>query len=379
MNDLLKETHREIVCIHQGYELYGSDRTFISSLTAFRENYPESNIIAIIPREGQLSQTLRNLGFSVEVEELWVLRKSLGITENIKSLIKLPKRILAARKRLKNARFHYINTSVILDYAIASRFCKRPGFIHIHEIAPKKINIILRTIAKISGAKLIYNSAASKLSLNLEGDIVPNGAPNPKTYTNIDGDKIENRNIKILMIGRINRWKGQDLLLKAISKISPNNQAKINLRIVGDVFESDNRLQKLRYLLEKLSLQCNVSIEGFANDTEEIYKWADIVTVPSKDPEPFGLVAIEAMSHARTVLCAKHGGLMEIVTDNEDGLFFIANDTDDLACKIEFLIRNRNEIVRLGTNGRKTFCEKFTEPTYQNRLVRCIDRALTHK
>ena len=44
-------------------------------------------------------------------------------------------------------------------------------------------------------------------------------------------------NLRILLIGRINSWKGHKLLIKAISGLSKQIIEEVELRIVGDVFE----------------------------------------------------------------------------------------------------------------------------------------------
>jgi hypothetical protein len=41
-----------IVCVHQGYELYGSDRAFIDSVAALREAWPQADIEVVLPHDG---------------------------------------------------------------------------------------------------------------------------------------------------------------------------------------------------------------------------------------------------------------------------------------------------------------------------------------
>ena len=50
-----------IACVHQGYELYGSDRCFVESVAALREAYPQAEIEVVLPRDGPISQTLAPL------------------------------------------------------------------------------------------------------------------------------------------------------------------------------------------------------------------------------------------------------------------------------------------------------------------------------
>ena len=61
-----KRRPMRIVCVHQGYELYGSDRCFIDSVAALREAWPQADIEVVLPREGPIAAPLRALASRVE-------------------------------------------------------------------------------------------------------------------------------------------------------------------------------------------------------------------------------------------------------------------------------------------------------------------------
>ena len=102
------------------------------------------------------------------------------------------------------------------------------------------------------------------------------------------------------------------------------------------------------------------------------YNWADAVIVPSVLPEPFGLVAIEAMSLGKLVIAANHGGLSEIIEDNVSGLLFEPDNEKDLALKICALIQNPYLIKDLGNKGFEVFISKFTDKIYMNKFMEII-------
>src|SRR4051794_23484652 len=64
-----------IVCVHQGYELYGSDRCFIESVAALREAWPRAEIEVVLPREGPIAAPLAALGVRISFEPLFILRR----------------------------------------------------------------------------------------------------------------------------------------------------------------------------------------------------------------------------------------------------------------------------------------------------------------
>ena len=64
-----------IVCVHQGYELYGSDRSFIDSVTALREAWPLAEIEVVLPHAGPICKPLQAAATRIVIEPLFILRR----------------------------------------------------------------------------------------------------------------------------------------------------------------------------------------------------------------------------------------------------------------------------------------------------------------
>jgi hypothetical protein len=64
-----------IVCVHQGYELYGSDRAFIDSVVALREAWPHADIEVVLPHDGPICGPLRAFATRIVIEPLFILRR----------------------------------------------------------------------------------------------------------------------------------------------------------------------------------------------------------------------------------------------------------------------------------------------------------------
>ena len=134
------------------------------------------------------------------------------------------------------------------------------------------------------------------------------------------------------MLGRLNRIKGQDLLIEALALLPKDIAARLDVRIVGDTFESDAaREQSLHGAVRDAGLADIVRFEPFQADPAPLYRWADVVAVPSRMPEALGRVAIEAMAHRRPPLVARIGGLAEVVEDGATGWIVAPNDARALA------------------------------------------------
>ena len=140
------------------------------------------------------------------------------------------------------------------------------------------------------------------------------------------------RPLRILVLGRISRIKGQDLLIEALALLPKAITQRLEVRIVGESFQNDApREAALHQAVTAAGLDAIVRFEPFQDDTAPLYRWTDIVVVPSRLPESLGRVAIEAMAHGRPPLVARIGGLTEIVQDGVTGWVVPPNDAGVLA------------------------------------------------
>ena len=82
------------------------------------------------------------------------------------------------------------------------------------------------------------------------------------------------------------------------------------------------------------------------------YARCHVCVVPAVWPEPFGIVAVEAMAAGRPVIASAVGGLANTVIDGETGLLVPPGDPAALATAIERLLDDRALGSRLGASGR---------------------------
>jgi glycosyltransferase involved in cell wall biosynthesis len=374
-------TQPNILAVHQGYELYGSDRTFISSLVGLRERFPQSSIKVILPRQGVLADALRGAGFDVDIGDLWVVRKASGALKLALSVLAFPSHVFRAWKSMAAADVVYINTSVIFDFAVAARFSRTPAVIHIHEIPTGIAHKVVKAVVGFARSRLVYNSVTTQKAFDgiaarsehvvLNGVAVADPDPSRPAFSDPEG------RIRILMIGRINSWKGQDLLVEALKLLPTPIAERLDVRFAGTAFEDGPAGRDLAQLVEASKLHSRVSFDGFVTDPGALYQWADLAVVPSRKPEPFGLVAVEAMAHGRPVIAAGHGGLTEIVVDGETGTTFEPNNAADLAAAIVALVETPERAKSMGLAGRSRYLERFGEDRYKHELSAVMQTALT--
>ncbi|MBZ9999972.1 MULTISPECIES: glycosyltransferase [unclassified Mesorhizobium] len=353
-----------IACVHQGYELYGSDRSFAESVAALRAAFPSADIEVVLPRSGPIVQILEPHASRIVFEPLWVLRRQAILRLATVEMARLPLALWRAWRRLRQCDLVYVNTSIVADYALAARLLPHKAVLHIHEIPEGFMRTILVALMRWSHADLIFNSRATRAAFGIAGrsrtHVVYNGVAGPPAVEPMHYDG--SRPLRVLLLGRINRIKGQEVLLEAVASMPPELRSRIEVRLVGGAFESTERELALAELVNTMGLADRVSVLPFIPDPSQHYRWADIVTVPSRRPESLGRVAIEAMAYGRPPLVSAIGGLVEVVSDGETGWHVPPNNAAALAAKLQAIILRPEAWRGFIAAGRARYETVFSEP-----------------
>lgn len=365
----------KILCLHQGFELYGSDRSFLLSLSIIKSHYPDCHLTVIIPREGAIVEELERIVDVLLIEDIGSIGRS-DMKKPISTVIRIVKKTRAAIKLSRKYDIVYINTVVVMSYILALGFIKVPGIVHVREIPGRIESLIFSAVLRFSRAFIIYNSNNTRKAFYFRKEsrstVILNAVAGFKK-----GAKPEPLPVKALMIGRINAWKGQFLLIDAIAGLPDKYKENIRVRFVGAAPAGmDFYIKKLKQEILQKNLTGVAEIHPFSVNPEAHYLWANLAVVPSIKPEPFGRVAIEAMSIGTPVIAAKHGGLVEVVEDGINGWFFEPGNVTDLRKQLIAAISDPDEILRRGEQAESTFERKFTIPIYAQLFIVFFNRVL---
>lgn len=160
-----------------------------------------------------------------------------------------------------------------------------------------------------------------------------------KTYVIPNGVKIYekqkshlSKKIRYMFCGRIDYSKGLDLALKALSNLKDRGFCNFELHIYGE--GQEGYIHKCKKIINVLNLDKEVKFCGKKEDINKYYKDYDVLLMPTRMREPFGLVIIEAMAAGVVVIATNAYGPAEIITHKKDGLLFKNEDVNDLTKKI---------------------------------------------
>jgi glycosyltransferase involved in cell wall biosynthesis len=153
------------------------------------------------------------------------------------------------------------------------------------------------------------------------------------------------------VVGHIRYWKGQEIIVRATALLKAEFP-RLRCLLVGDSGASDMAYRhKLERLCKELDIVDNVIFTGFQRNAIDYMALMDVVGHTSVDPEPFGIVTLEAMSLAKPLVSTTTGGPAEVVVNGETGLLVDAGKPELLAGAIASLLRDRARAAELGRNG----------------------------
>lgn len=371
----------KILCVHQGYELYGSDRCFVASVRALRRRFTEAQIHCIIPADGPLVALLRPVSDSVLIQPLWVVRRRHLFRLVASGWLSLPMAIARAVRQMRESDLIYINTIVILDYLITARFFRSKALLHVHEIPVNKGGRLLRFLVRSAKVRTIFNSVSTRRTFEPcpggHWHVLYNGFDGPTAYK-LPSYSCDRR-LKVLLMGRLSSWKGQDVLIEACGRVSPEIRSLLDVRIVGSTFDSDVLLEsRLHRLVEQWNCSSCVTFEPFSEHPKAWYEWCDLAIVPSTRPEPLGRIPIEAMSFGRGSIVSAIGGLTETVEDGQTGWHVPPNDAAALAAALTRAIKEPQWIEHFGRKGRERYEKLFRQEIIDSKFDEIVQALVRH-
>ncbi len=205
--------------------------------------------------------------------------------------------------------------------------------------------LVRRALKKIKNKKVflvainhsinVKRSIGSDVILSVNQEIfyktILAGQPENKTFvipnaTDLANFKRENKNINLVdkkeitigVMGRFDKTKGFDIVMRALKKLTEISDKNFILHIAGSGKEESN----LMALAQSLGLENKVKFLGWIKDKKEFFDNIDIFCMSSyfAKGETFGLVLLEAMKYSVPIISTKADGPREVLRDGIDAL-----------------------------------------------------------
>ncbi len=179
-----------------------------------------------------------------------------------------------------------------------------------------------------------------------------------KLFTELN---LNTETFKILLPGRLTKWKGQEMFLESLNLLK-NKYLKNNFHciIVGSHQGRKVYFKKLISLVEKYQLKNNVTFLSNFNEMPVIYYISDVIVSSSIQPEAFGRVSVEAQSMQKPIIASDFGGSRETIIDGKTGFLFKNGNPNSLSEYLKNVIEmDKDKLQSIGNEGRKNVLNRF--------------------
>lgn len=160
----------------------------------------------------------------------------------------------------------------------------------------------------------------------------------------------------MLFVGWLMPHKGIDVLIEAYQKLN----TKTKLLAIG-IEHSDYHYQSTENIVVLKNVPRPLVMEAMSKCRFTVF--------PSVWAEPFGLVAIEAMSHGKAVIASDIGGLRDIIVNGKTGILIPPNNSHKLADAISHLLQRPELASKMGLRGHDRFVKKYTAESVVPKII----------
>ena len=376
-----------ILLLHSSSDLYGASKIFLQTAQILKVQGHTCHVV--VSANGPLVDKLKQDNIPVTVINLGIIRRKyftpLGILNRISKWQKAND-LLNKYIQQNGIELVYANTTAVLLGAYIAHKNKIKHVWHVHEIIekPKFLFLAIQWIMKrytstiICVSKAVQNHWSKNApSLLSKMQVIYNGiGPVEKsTEANFRSQfQIPKDAIVIGMAGRVHYWKGQQYFLQIAEQLlkpstEPNQAKPLYFIITGDAFPGYEYLvDEMNDFIKKNNLEDRIFYTGFEDKMDKFYSSINLLLLPSQLPDPLPTVVLEAMQYGIPVAATAQGGALEMIAENETGIFIPINNVQVAADKIFELIHS-NHRTNIRTHSIERVEKYFSASSFENQIT----------
>jgi glycosyltransferase involved in cell wall biosynthesis len=176
----------------------------------------------------------------------------------------------------------------------------------------------------------------------------------------------------VLLAGRLQRWKGQHVLVAAMPEVLLRIPSAHAVLLGGSLFGMEPSYgQELTSLARAVGVSSHVHLVGH----QPIAAWlerAALIVHASIAPDPFPNVCIEALAAGRPLVTTEESGVCEIVEDGQHALVVPPADPPALARALVRVLAQPELARRLSTGGLERYRNRATADLMVSRIEHAL-------
>jgi glycosyltransferase involved in cell wall biosynthesis len=383
-----------ILFLHSSSDAYGASKIFLQTVSIAQKN--GHTVVVALSNKGSLEQSIRAMGIEVHIVNLGIIRRQyfnlIGIINRFQKW-RIAAGVLKTIIQSHQIDTIYSNTAAVLIGGFVARRNGLKHIWHIHEIIEKPA-FLYRFLAwrfRATADQLIVVSKAvethwqhalpaNKITQIYNGiePIKASDAPDFKSTFNIPANALV-----IGMAARIHYWKGQSYFVEiARALIQQNNDATnqhqviqpLYFLIAGDPFPGyEYLLDDLKAQLKDPIFEGRVFYLGLVKEMDVFYRSIDLLILPSQLPDPLPTVILEAMQYGLPVAATAQGGALEMVQENETGIFIPLDNAIVAAEKINAILPTSIR-QQMGAAGKERVATYFSQAAFEKNMKAVFEK-----
>jgi glycosyltransferase involved in cell wall biosynthesis len=330
----------------------GASRVLFNTIKLLdRERYEP---LVLLPRDGPIMPTLDELRVSYRV---WgpTRETGRGVVRWLRDVVESMRMLRRERIDLLHVNFVYWRPAEVL----AAKLLRIPVVTHYHAVVPRpgpfaRLSTAILTVSRFAATVSEPKSVRMAVLHNTVTLARFDAAHDLRAELGLaDDDTV------IGFIGQIKENKGVGAFIRMAHVIAGD---RLKFLIVGECrdpqrFEGSYTEERLR---AEIGADARVRYLGYRSDVENVFRTCDLVVVPSRCREAFGLINIEAGAAAKPVVAMRDGGIPEIIRDGENGFLVDVDDFDAMVAAVRRLVDDPTLRRRLGSQARAIVEREFT-------------------
>jgi len=376
---------RVVFCHYTADVCGGSDKSLFLLVT----HLPEDRVTPVmLLKDGDpMAEAYRAAGVEVHTTAIVPPRRALEPGKLLRFFAAYLPTVLRMRRIIRRSRADvaHVNTLFNLQAPLAARLAGRPLVWHVREMLPgsRVYGLLCRLAARLATRVIAISSAVAADQWRCGGRLrrVLNGTDLGAFETPADGAPVRadlgiasDRPV-VTVLGRLEPWKGQHVLVEAIPAVLEAVPEAVFLFVGGPAVNKPDYGPGLEARCRELGVADHVRFTGIRRDVPAVLAATDILALPTVTPEPFGLTVIEAMAAGRPVVATAAGGPLDTVLDGKTGLLVRPDDPADLAEKLARLLGDPDRARAMGHRARERAFAEFSVDRVAREVTEVLEEA----
>ena len=388
-----------VLFLHPSAERRGADRTLLQLVAAVDTSRWKP--VVALPRRGPLIGDLEALGAEIEIGALGVIGQGFGPTRTLSFLARLPMSAFFLWRLLRRHRpaVVHTHTTSVVGGALAARFLAGARHIwHIHRSLPRRglrAGLTARIVHSLTDS-VVCGTAAAKEALEAR---VPAIAPKCRIVRGaVDAHRVaaapgarealrmsiglEEDAPLVVVVARLEPAKGHRMILDVAKRLRYTHPDTRFLFVGDPAPRHQGYLKALEAEIEDAQLKGIISRLPFQADVASVYAAADIVCVPSLQPDHIQMVALEAMAAGKPIIAADFPGTSEHIGSEgtqgttPHGLLFEPGDIERLTWCIGTLSGDPQRRRAMADSARQAHTASFLPARFKNEFDRAWSQSV---